>query len=112
MTITPPVIVCEGLDLSFYDSIEAAEMAMEGPDVLNGIYLAFDSKGKILDLLSDGGPHDYSARVRIEEGEREAAPDELVNILSRYLNAIGVEPPEPRTLNTLLARAIRAKNKP
>lgn len=111
MTINQPIIISEGLDLSFYDSTENAELALEGPDVLDGIFEAFDSKGHVLELRSEGGPHDYSARVRIEERQGETAPDKLIDILLRYLEAIGVEPPKQRSLDTLVACAIRQEHK-
>ena len=52
----PPIIIAEGLDVSFFRSAEAAALALEGPDVVDGIYRAYDADGRPLALAARGGP--------------------------------------------------------
>ncbi len=43
-----PIIINENGDISFYDSLEKAELDIEPPDVKNNIYVIYDSEGLLL----------------------------------------------------------------
>ena len=45
-----PLIIAEGLDISFYDRLEDAECSLEAIDVKEGLYEAYDSEGSLLKL--------------------------------------------------------------
>lgn len=64
-TLQPPIVVAEGHDVMLFRSVDDAARALEGPDVLAGIYEAYDATGVCIDLTSDGGPDDYSATVSL-----------------------------------------------
>jgi len=64
-TLQPPIVVAEGRDVRLFSSVEEAARALEGPDVLDGIYEAYDATGFCLELTSRGGPEDYSATVSL-----------------------------------------------
>lgn len=49
----PPIIVYNWGDMLLFGSVEAAEQALEAIDVENGEYLAFDSEGRLLELIAD-----------------------------------------------------------
>ena len=48
--VTPPIIVIDGHDFAFYDSLEAVGRHLE-PWYPEGDYLAFDSEGRKLVLV-------------------------------------------------------------
>jgi hypothetical protein len=54
MTISPPIVVIDGSDISIYKSVSEAERHLEGPDVKDGRYLAYDSEGRLLKLDAIG----------------------------------------------------------
>jgi len=70
----PPIFVFEGDDLSVHDSVEGAEGFLEPPDVREGIYVAFDSQGRVLTVELDGqrtvltpaedSPQQFEAKLR------------------------------------------------
>lgn len=64
-TLEPPIVVVEGHDVMVFRTVDDAARALEGPDVLEGIYEAYDATGVRIDLTSDGGPDDYSAVVAL-----------------------------------------------
>ena len=103
----PPIVIAEGLDVSFYGSSDAAALALEGPDVIEGIYRAFDADARPLLLSSHGGPTDYSAAVEIglQPGARPD-PAGLSTLLREYLSATRQPVPEDAPLSTLLEQAI------
>jgi hypothetical protein len=102
----PPIIIAEGLDVSFYGSADAAALALEGPDVIEGIYRAFDADARPLLLSSSGGPSDYSARLDISLYPG-ASPDVrgLSTLLREYLTATGQYVPDDAPLEALLKQA-------
>ena len=82
-----PIVVAEGLDVCLYRSIEAAQLDIEGPDAIAGIYRAYDASGERLLTRGTGGASDYSARVYFERaGPR---PEELTALLREFLTALG-----------------------
>jgi hypothetical protein len=48
--MNPPIVIVESYDISVHPSVEHAEAYLEPVDVLNGIYLAYDCDGYLLDL--------------------------------------------------------------
>jgi hypothetical protein len=46
-----PIIICEECDIQFFKSTDDAEAELEPIDVKNGIYLAYDSEGAVLNLV-------------------------------------------------------------
>lgn len=106
MDIVPPVVVVDGLDVSFFRTPEEAGRALEGPDVLEGLYVAYDATGQPLDLHSEGGPSDYSARVWFSRRSGPPATGDLEKVLRDFLVALGESVPPEAGLDTLLARAI------
>lgn len=101
--IVLPIIVADGLDVCLYRTVSDAALALEGPDVLAGIYRAYDAAGRPLQLRTDGGPHDYSARVHIELGTPTVV-QELRALLQDFLAAAG----HPMPLDTELRALVSA----
>jgi hypothetical protein len=101
-----PIVVADGLDVSLFDSLEAAAAALEGPDVLDGIYVGYDATGQPLEFLASGGPQDYSSPVHVGLSDGPSTPDALKQLLTRYLLHFGeILPPQP-SLDLLLARTV------
>jgi hypothetical protein len=102
-----PIVIAEGLDVSFFGSTDAAALALEGPDVIEGIYRAFDADARPLLLRSNGGPTDYSAQVEISL-QPGARPDVigLSTLLREYLGATRQAVPQDAPLAALLDRAV------
>ena len=92
-----------------FRSVAEAERALEGPDVLAGTYEAFDSNGQPLEMTSDGGPNDYSARVRIQPSFEAAVPGKLEGRLRSGLEAMRAPAPENSTLADLIASLLRTR---
>lgn len=89
-TLQPPIVVIEGKDVRVFRTVDEAARAVEGPDVLEGIYEAYDATGVRIELASDGDPVDYSAAVSLSVPavpEVEAA--RLCRLLLQYLEARG-----------------------
>jgi hypothetical protein len=53
-TISYPLIIVEGLDVSLFSSIPEAERKLEGIDVAHGSYRGFDAEGRALQLTARG----------------------------------------------------------
>jgi hypothetical protein len=49
-------VVEEGVDLSFYPAPEEVQSNLEGIDVRNGLYVAYDADGRLLELTTDTPP--------------------------------------------------------
>lgn len=43
-----PLVIAEGLDLEFFDSVTSAESKLEGIDVEDGLYVGYDAAGRKL----------------------------------------------------------------
>lgn len=80
----PPIIIVErGSDVSFYESIQDAELALEAIDVANGEYVAYDSEGCLLNLYAKKN------KVFIEESEKfSAQAKELRRILLTFYSRL------------------------
>lgn len=109
--ITPPFLVFEGHDLSIYDSLDWIETDLEGVDVEDGIYEAFDSSGRVIRFKATGVKR---GKFTVEIGEThvdsvEATPTgagRLYNLLRDHLREIGQAMPHEASLNDLVAKCV------
>ena len=86
--ITPPIFVVEGDDVSAFRTIADAERALEEIDVDDGIYLAWDSSGRVLALTTgfqSGFPGSMGVHITAGVPER-VEPDALRSLLVRVLH--------------------------
>jgi hypothetical protein len=114
-----PLVVAEGLDVSFYASVDRLEKHLEAIDVNEGIYVSYDAAGrhlklgvtpakktrKIFGLTFGATPGLQFVVVESAEAEPRHAT-ELETLLREYLAA--VEPGgqiEGGSLRALMARA-------
>lgn len=51
---TPPLFVIEGHDMSIYGSVEDSQNDLEPPDIAEGIYKAYDARGRRLQIETNG----------------------------------------------------------
>ena len=115
-----PLVVAEGLDVSFYASTDALEKHLEAIDVAEGIYSAFDAVGRrlslgvtppkrtrrrILGITFDTGPGlQFVIVERAEVDPHRSA--ELVTTLREYLAAVDPEAQvQENSLEELIERA-------
>jgi len=79
--VKPPIILVDGLDVSFHPTCEATALQVEDVDVRNGIYTVFDSEGHVLQfsLTPEEG---ITLRLPRDEIKNE---EELLNILCEYI---------------------------
>jgi hypothetical protein len=89
-------VIADDLDLSFFATKEAAESYMEAIDVSNGVYVGYDSEGRILNIRPKG----QNSEIEVAE-ESPSHTEELCTLLSRWLDAIG-KPADLRDLRSLL----------
>jgi hypothetical protein len=111
--VTPPIIVIDGHDFSFYESEEAVDHHLE-PWYPEEEHLAFDSEGRELELVVETrtAPRrllpDRSFEwvgVRTVE-DRPTHSDELASLLREHLELAGINAPVDASLGELLDRAI------
>ena len=86
--ITPPIFVAEGDDVFAFRTIDDAQQALEAIDVEDGVYLAWDSTGRVLALTTVPQPGFFGAMgVRISPAAPERVePDALRSLLARVLS--------------------------
>lgn len=53
--MNPPLIVLEGRDVGLFASEEALTLKLEPPDVREGVYTVFDSRGRRVELGVEAG---------------------------------------------------------
>lgn len=83
--IDPPIIVSESGDIEAFESVEAAESYLEPIDVEDKRFIAYDSRGRLLQLIPT------SPRIRIMAAEKDAGHyDDLRHLLAVYLESVGV----------------------
>ncbi len=90
-SVKPPLFAFEGGDVSIFHSVNELESTLEGIDVLNGAYEAFDSEGFRLELEPRGTRQSMFViqvgTVRVTgRGERDEAS--LAQHLRRHLRAV------------------------
>ena len=111
--VTPPIIVIDGHDFSFYDSAEAVGRHLEAwyPDEE---YLAFDSQGRKLMLVVEERtiprrwlPDRGFEWVGVQPSEAEPThAAELAALLREHLELAGLTPQDDAPLRELVDRAI------
>ena len=122
----PPIFIAEGLDLGAYATEDDAICAVEWQDVDDGIYVAYDSEGRLLTLSVDppsrqpkrflGLTWDPGGEVRLDVAEDEPTHQEdLRSLILRFRSALGEATegmegePLPVLVNWVTAR-LRVKN--
>lgn len=109
--ITPPFFVFEGHDLSIFDSLDSIEGGLEGVDVEDSIFEAFDAIGRVVRLEATGAKR---GKFIVDIGETHVKSVDptatgaarLYNLLIQYLQAIGRTIPHEARLNDLVAECI------
>jgi hypothetical protein len=118
--LKPPIIVSEPGEVLIFRSTSEVEEYIEWPDVYESRYIAYDSEGRLLKLLSPQGKkptkfmgitsYNVDEPIRIEPAEVEPGhAHELRELLREHLIHLG-EPYESvldLSLDELLAVAIR-----
>lgn len=97
-TITPPIFVIEGRDISIYTAAENALNDLEAIDIKNGAYVVYDSEGRLLQLGAD------KKRVPIFGGLLKTDVEQVV------LKEIKESPAHKEELRSSLIDLLRAKN--
>ena len=102
-----PLIVLEGLDFALFYTIKDLESGLEGIDVEENLYKAFDAAGRALNLKAIGVTRGrFAVEVgRVEFGGAEDVPNhqqELVGLLREHLQAIGYPAKEGHELEDLV----------
>jgi hypothetical protein len=83
--IDPPIIVSESGDVETFESVAAAESYLEPIDVEKGRYIAYDSRGRLLQLIPT------SPQVSIRAAEKDAGHHrELQDLLIEFFKRVGV----------------------
>lgn len=111
-----PLLVVEGLDLSLYYSIKALEIGLEGVDVEENAYTAFDAEGRLLHLVAIGVKRGrFGTDVgRVEVKSTEEVPNhqqELAGHLREHLRASGYPVEDDLRLEGLVRLCERVHNK-
>lgn len=78
--IVPPIIISESGDLWIYKSPDNALRSVEAIDVRQGLYEAFDSTGRALNLVV--GPSD---EISLQLSNDSAPSERLVSLLASYV---------------------------
>jgi len=105
----PPIFVYENGDLTIFASVEDAETGLEPIDVENDIYTAYDSEGRLLQLIPT------SPRITMKDGEKEPThAEELRVILFEFLLYVGLSGDwlKGASLQELVAKASEYKLDP
>ena len=103
-----PLIIAEGIDLSFYDDVESAEGSMDGVDVEYGDYVGYDAQGRKLRITATGVQR---FGITIDIGQTHVALDEdepnhsqeLRALMREYLRFLGRPGPRYGSLEELIA---------
>jgi hypothetical protein len=103
-TVTPPIVLVDGLDVQFFSSIEAAEGWMEAIDVENGVYHAYDSRGRAL-VVETKGERVYMAAASEEPPQAHELERLLRDYLRHHLRDIADDPDNtlPRLLDACIS---------
>ena len=113
----PPFFVFEeGHDLTIYDSLSQIEVGLEGIDVEDGVYEAYDSKGRAISLTAKGVKKRKlfwnieivdigETHAKVLEPER-AASERFHELLRGYIEARDRGSSADSDLDTLVARCV------
>jgi hypothetical protein len=113
----PPIIVSESGDLSIFRSVQDAEQYLEGPDVLENLYVAYDCEGRLLRLEAKGAKNSKFLRMttwdigKVIITSTESEPShvkDLEKLLRGFLEKLGTTPSslEGATLTELLEKNV------
>ncbi len=110
-----PLIVFDGLDIFIFNSTKELETGLEGIDVQEHCFKAYDADGRALSLKAVGAWRRWfiinSGQVEIKAAEDEPNhKDELVGYLREYLKAIG-QPADELHLSNLIHTCEKAHHK-
>ena len=98
-SMKPPIIVYEPGDVAIFRSVKDAERYIEPPHVLEGLYIAYDSTGKMLDLRAPGAKTknflgikiSYGGKVTISAAESDPShAEDLKKVLRDLLKDFGI----------------------
>lgn len=91
-----PIIVCEGMDINMFSTLEDACSYLEPTDVQKGTYSAYDSDGYLLTLSVIEKQRSYfgflnfkNLAVNIENTMEKNKSGELINKLVAFLTVVG-----------------------
>lgn len=98
--INPPILVAEGWDLKLYASIRDAELDLEPVDVESGIYVGYDSQGRLLKIETRDSAVVLSAAEPSPTHQRQ-----LEELLRGALQQAGREPGKADSLESLVEAA-------
>ena len=106
-----PIFVFDGNDLSLFASFDSLTIALEGVDVEDGVYAAYDSSGRAVALTASGVLRGcFTVEIgRVVVGDVNATPDvtEFDGRLRSYLHACGEGKSEETTLQELVHACIK-----
>jgi len=117
ITGTPPFFAAEGLlDLTMYDTLESIEAGLEGVDVQDGLYEAYDSIGRVVDLHATKVKREW---VFVDIGQTQAkvthvnprGADKLRRILLHHLQSRGIDVSPESDLADLVAKWVSIDRK-
>ncbi|ABE43580.1 hypothetical protein [Polaromonas sp. JS666] len=108
---TFPIFVFDGNDLSLFDSFNSLTTALEGVDVEEGVYTAYDSSGRVVFLQATGVARGrFTVEIgRVIVGPVSEAPDvaDFGRRLRSYLQACGEDSRAGMTLEELVHACIK-----
>ncbi len=90
--IKPPIFIRDGGDLSIFETIADVTSYIEPVDVLNNVYVGYDSQGRLLTLKARSDRNYHPIEIELAETE-PSHQAELRTILLAFLKAVrGAEP--------------------
>jgi hypothetical protein len=106
-----PILVFEGNDLSLFDDFDSLTTALEGIDVEDGVYQAYDSRGRAVELKAGGVKR---GRFMVEVGtitvggiSTHPSSEEFKSRLRWYLAALGQDFDSEMSTEELVNACIR-----
>lgn len=90
--ITPPLFIHEGGDLMIFETIDDAVRYIEPVDVIEGVYVGYDSQGMLLKFKAQSQRYDQPIEIVSAETE-PTHQEELRDVLITYLRALGISEP-------------------
>ena len=115
-----PIIIAEGLDVAFYDSVPEAETAMEAIDVRDGIFVGYDAEARLLTFSIEHRhdrtffgliPVEFDAVVIHLAEETPNHQRELRELLSGVVGSLGHEEETQRMQHLPLPEVVEVARK-
>ena len=109
----PPIFVYEPIDLSVFESVEAAELGVKPIDVLNNEYLYFDSEGTVLVASVTRDNRGIERTVIRESSPMEFNEPGLTQILKVFFAALDYprQELENMSLSSLVQESLKYKTR-